>query len=70
MRTTDLPAPRITYGKWSATAELKWKKKVLMQKFKRRVKREWRGSDLNPPERWNDRSRSMEYEWQPIPVES
>lgn len=64
-----MPAPRITYGNWSACCELKWKDGVLMQKFKRRVKREWSGHDLDPPERWNERSRSMEYEWKPVPVE-
>jgi hypothetical protein len=61
----DTPLPRIgepviTYGNWSATSELKWVGKVLMQKFKRRVKRDWGRAC------WN---RTMEYEWKAVPVE-
>lgn len=53
--------PRITYGVWSATSELKWIGKVLHQKFKRRVKRDWGGGLM---------SRSLEYDWKPVPVEA
>lgn len=66
----EMPPARISYGIWSATSELKWKEGVLMQKFRRRVKRQWSGQDLDPPERWSTTSRSMEYEWKPIPVEA
>lgn len=52
--------PHITLGNWSATPELKWVGKKLMQKFKRRVKRDW-GHAV-----W---SRTMEYQWFPVPRE-
>lgn len=60
--------PTITYGKWSATSELKWVNKVLFQKFKRRVRRDWSGSG-KPGDSWHERSRSMEYDWKPVPIE-
>lgn len=66
---TGTPPPRISYGRWSATSELKWVNGVLHQKFKRRVRRDWTGQDVDPPERWSERSRSMEYQWMPVPVE-
>lgn len=53
--------PHVTVGNWSATPELKWQGTVLMQKFKRRVKRDW-GHAV-----W---SRTMEYKWFPVPRES
>lgn len=52
--------PTVTYGAWSATCELKWVGDVLHQKFRRRVKRDW-GHAV-----W---SRSLEYDWMPVPVE-
>jgi len=52
--------PTITYGNWSACCELKWVDGVLMQKFKQRVKRDWRFGTVG---------RSMEYEWKPVPTE-
>lgn len=60
-----LVQPQMKYGNWSATAELKFICKrdgtaVLHQKFRRRVKRDW-GMGC-----W---SRSMEYEWMPVPME-
>lgn len=54
------PPVHITYGNWSATAELKWVGRRLMQKFKRRVKRDWGHAC------WR---RTMEYEWKAVPVE-
>ena len=57
--------PQITYGEWSPTESLKWKivpgtTPVLMQKMRRRIKRDW-GHGC-----W---SRSYEYEWFPVPEE-
>lgn len=50
-------SPVITHGNWSATNELKWVGKTLMQKFKRRVKRDWGAGCV---------SRSLEYDWKPV----
>lgn len=57
--------PVITHGNWSACCEIKWVKekngqKALYQKFKRRVKRDWGAGCV---------SRSMEYDWKPVPME-
>lgn len=58
--------PRITYGNWSSTSDLYWSRgnplhddpPVLMQKFRRRVRRDWGGGCY---------SRSYEYSWMPVP---
>jgi len=59
--------PVISYGNWGPTEYLRWEvikdtpvpgQRVLMQKFRRRVKRDFGHGTI---------SRSYEYEWFPVP---
>jgi hypothetical protein len=57
--------PTISHGNWEPTCYLKYTHNVLdgrtlMQKFRRRVKRDWGHGTI---------SRCYEYEWMPVPHE-
>lgn len=61
---SKVKTPRISYGEWCATPELRWDNSDplhpprLMQKFRRKVKRDFGHGSI---------SRGYEFEWKPIP---
>lgn len=62
---SKVKTPRISYGEWCATPELRWHVVVgsidhreLQQKFRRKVKRDFGHGSI---------SRGYEFEWKPIP---
>lgn len=54
-----IPQPKMTYGNWKPTCQLRVVRGVLQQRFGRRVKRDWGRGCF---------SRTYEYEWRYIPI--